>query len=97
MGNRLIVNQEALAQASRTYHTAASDMTIVCTDLEKALADLRQKWKSTGSQEFFKEFDDTWKTNMSKYTSVIHHMSENVVDANHRYQEIFDEAYRLRL
>lgn len=93
----LYLDKDALDKAKTNYSTYAQDMTTLKTKLENAVDDIRNGWQSSAGDAFFKKFDDEWKKNFDDYINAINHMSSNMQIAKNKYQEVFDEADKLKL
>ena len=93
--NCLVVDQSDLEAVKETYNKAAKTMAEIETSLDTASEELRKNWVSTGSKEFFTQFDGVWHENMKLYQQVLAHMSECLSIANDRYEQVFNEARKL--
>lgn len=93
----LYIDRDALSTAKSNYSTYATRMTTLKINLEKAVTDLRAGWKTDAGDAFFQKYDNEWVKNLTDYINVINHMSNNMKTATDKYQEVFDEADKLKL
>lgn len=95
--NCLVVDQDDLSGAKEVYDNAADTMSEITQELDEAVAQLRKNWVSTGSDEFFSQFDNVWHENMELYGQVLKHMSDCLTGANGKYEEVFEAARKLHI
>lgn len=93
----LYLDKEALETAKNQYTNCAERMKTLKSTLESAVEGLRDGWKSDAGDAFFKKYDDEWVKNFTDYINVIEHMSSNMLIAKNKYQEVFDEADKIKL
>lgn len=97
MGNKLRINDELFRKAKNQYVLSANDMKSLKNEIENAVNEIRNSWKSEAGKEFFDFFEEDWCSNMEDYINVLNHMAENMEIANNKYREIFNKANDLKI
>ena len=93
----LIYNTKELSDVKATYDECLVDMVNLRSEMNKMVEDLKEGWKSGGSEEFFKKYNDEWLQGFSQYIDVIRHMSVLLNGAVESYGAVTEKAEKLSL
>lgn len=93
----LKVNEESLKKAKGTYQEQAQRMRALKAKLSTAVSGIKEGWDSKAGDAFFKKYDNEWEKNITDYSEVIQHMSDNMSIADNKYQTVFDTAEKIKL
>lgn len=88
---------EIIDKTKRTYSEKANDMKSLQKEMESAVNNLRDCWKSEAGDAFFNKYSDEWVKGITQYQEVLAHMAKNLDNASGEYSKITVEAKKLKI
>ena len=77
MATEVKVDLDALETAWRTYNSEITNLRNAVDTLDKTIEKLRSSaWKTNGADEFFKNYDSTWKKHFNDHISYLEHLRD---------------------
>ncbi len=88
----LLVNQDEMQIASNNIKNYSEDIRNIKSSLKSVFDILREEWNSEAGKKYVDKYEKDVLDNLDKYSIVFDHMSENLIAASHKYDEVFRAA-----
>lgn len=92
MAKEVKVNLDVLDNAKRVYDESITTLEDTVKALSKSIDELKTKaWKTNGADEFFKNYDDSWKKEINAHISYLKHLRDCLQKAKDTFHSKYDK------
>ncbi len=92
MATEVKVDLEQLGSVWQTYNNEISHLREAIDSLNKTMDVLRASaWKTNGSDEFFRNYDATWKKRFEEHLSYLEHLRDCLNKANTEFSYAYQK------
>ena len=98
MAKKLVIDIEKFEDCERKLREYAEELTNTQKTLQTAMETLVNDdgWKSTGSSEFEKKYNESWVAGINDRHDVIIRLADHIQEAIKEYKPIVDEVEALK-
>lgn len=92
MATEVKINLDMLENVWNTYDMEISSLRETVRELNKIIEKLRSSaWKTNGADEFFKNYDTTWKRNFEEHISYLEHLRDCLSKARGEFNSVYQK------
>ena len=93
---KLKIDLNQLQQTSLDYKQSIDDFTLMKTNLDKVIKDLKKSgWVSGASTQYFSTYEDTWKANMDIHLKILTQLEKCLTEAKVDYDDLYADIPNL--
>lgn len=92
MATEVKIDLDILENGWRTYNTEINNLRDAIDKLDETIQKLRSSaWKSNGSDEFFRNYDTTWKKRFEDHISYMEHLRDCLSKARSEFGSAYQK------
>lgn len=96
MATEVKVNLDLLDEAKRVYDTEIDQLQKAMDELSTAIEQLRcSDWKTNGAEEFFKNYDGSWKVKLKEHIEYLEYLRDCLASAQAGFHEEYSQQNKL--
>lgn len=83
---------EAMRNSAQSYRDTAKKLKTVKEELKQHITDLKNEhWRTSAGEAFLNLYEDSWATNIDKYSAVMEEMAVQLDSAADKYDTVTDK------